>query len=203
MAKKTRRKTKRSPYNIPDEEDFKLREVDYEKFYKALDDEGRILPNKAATMLRSAIRQVWMRSPSKLAYLLKHAEPDMDPNTRTLWVYECEMCGGKFKKADIELDHIHGEHKLTDPSDFNEYFDKILNAPWSEMQKLCIPCHAIKTHAERYGLTIEEATKEKEVLRKLDQTVAEQKKELIKAGYKTTEVSNDKKRRQCYKDLLS
>ena len=79
---KGRRTTKRNPYNIPDEQDLELLRGDLEGFQKKLDEEGRLLPKHAGTMLRSAIRQVWMRAPNKLAFLLERQVPDTDPNNR-------------------------------------------------------------------------------------------------------------------------
>lgn len=162
---KGRRTTKRDPYNIPDEQDLELLRGDLEGFQKKLDEEGRLLPKHAGTMLRSAIRQVWMRAPNKLAFLLERQVPDTDPNNRRLWKYQCEMCGEWFGKKEVEVDHKKGNHSLITPEDFPEYYEKILNAPHSALQLLCIHCHEFKTYAERYDLTLEEAKMEKEVVK--------------------------------------
>lgn len=148
---------KRNKHNIPDSIDLKLLQEDLEKFKSKLDSEGRLTDKAAATMLRSAIRQVWMRAPNKLAFLLERQIPDVDVNTRRRWKFKCEMCEGWFSKSDVEVDHIKGNHSLKSPHDFPSYYDNILNAKPEEMQLACKPCHENKTYAESLGIDIEEA----------------------------------------------
>lgn len=192
---------KRELYNVPDDIDLKLLQEDLEGFQKKLDEEGKLLPKHAGTMLRSAIRQVWMRAPNKLAFLLERQEPDYDPKTRRRWKYKCEMCEDYFGKSEVEVDHIEGEHQLVTPDDFPEYYTNILNAPHRAMQLLCIPCHEVKTYAERYGLTIEEAQNEKEVIKFKNLKAKEQTEKLKELGLKAG--SNAEKRIEIYRAYVN
>lgn len=186
----------------PTEKEILKKKQDLEGFLKKLDDEGRIKENIAVSMLRSSIRQAWMRAPNKLAALLLAMEPDLDPNTRTKWLYRCAIYDKLYKLADVEVDHIEGEHSFKCAEDFQNYWDKVLMAPVSSLQVLSKEAHAIKTYAERYGLSWEEAESRKKVIAKGNQPVADQKKELISYGFKATEVSNAVKREAAYLQLL-
>jgi len=51
-------------------------------------------------------------------------------------------------------------------------------------------------------MDFESAKKEKLVIEKINQTVAKQKKELLAAGFKAADISNEEKRREAYRKLL-
>ena len=93
MPRKDRREgVKRVPYNVPDEIDLRLQQEDIDKHMKSLNEDGTFIPKKAAAMLRSGIRQVWMKAPNKLAFLLMNREPDYDENTKSRWKFKCNIC---------------------------------------------------------------------------------------------------------------
>ena len=173
-----------------------------EKFQKALQEDGSMSEKKLCTKIRSAIRQTWMHSDVKLAYLYSHTYPDKNPATRTKWLIDCEMCGKAFKQSDIQIDHKKGEHSLLTLKDVVPFATSILGVTADDLQCLCVPCHEARTYSERYHMSIEEAFAEKEVISKLKQTVAKQKAELKKVGYKPKDISNADKRRECYRKLL-
>lgn len=182
--------------------DISKRKKKLEQFKKGLEENGSMSEKKLCTKIRSAIRHVWLKSDVKLAYLYSHTYPDTNPNTRTKWLIDCAICGGSFKQSEIQIDHIVGEHSLLTLNDVVPFAKSILGVTHKDLRCLCINCHEIVTYAERYGMSLEEATKEKAVIAKLKQTVAKQKAELKKAGYKPTEISNADKRRECYRKLL-
>lgn len=189
---------------IPSKEDIRKKKEALEKHLKKLDEEGKIKEGTGISMLKSSIRQVWMRAPNKLAVLEQARIPDTDPTTKTKWLFKCAICGNYFKQADIEIDHKKGNHSFKQIEDFEYYWNNILNVPTSELQVLCKEtCHAIKTYMERYGGTWEEAKSMKEVINRLKQPVAKQKEELLAAGYKPAEISNKDKRRKCYEEILN
>jgi len=150
---------------VPIESDIIKYKGKLETHLKQLDEDGRVSENKLVSMLRSAIRQVWMYSPVKLAKLEQGRIPDLNPNTRTKWLWECEHCGELFKQADVEVDHKKGNWPFACINDFLAFYDNILRVKLDELQILCKPHHEIKTYAEKYGLTFEEAEKEKEVIK--------------------------------------
>ena len=54
---------------------------------------------EACNIMRTAVRRCWMRHPIKLLALDLNTEPDLDPNTRTIWKVKCDHCGEYFKKG--------------------------------------------------------------------------------------------------------
>lgn len=186
----------------PTKSEIAKKERDYHQHLKKLDEDGRIKDNLAITSLRSAIRKEWMRNPAKLAVLYEAMQPDMDNSTRTKWLFKCAVCNGLFKLADVEVDHIKGEHSLSCAEDFVEFYNNILRVKKSGLQVLCKDDHAIKTYSERYNVTWEEAVSKKKVIQKLNQTASEQKKELRSYGFKASEIANETLREKAYEQLL-
>ncbi len=182
--------------------DISKRKKKLESFKKGLNHDGSMSEKKMCTQIRSAIRGVWMKHPVKLAYLYSHTYPDKNPATRTKWLVDCEMCGGSFKQSEVQCDHIVGEHSLLTLEDVVPFAKSILGVTENDLRMLCIPCHEQVTYSERYGVSLEEAKKEKAVIAKLKQTVSKQKAELKRHGYKPKDISNAEKRRECYRKIL-
>lgn len=187
---------------VPSQSDLDKRKKALEQFNKHLDSEGRVTEKKLCSDLRSAIRQVWMKHPSKLSLLYKHTIPDMDDSTRTKWLIKCNECEQLFKLSDVEVNHKKGEHSLKTLDDLRGFAESILNVSHNDIEILCVSCHSIHTYSERYGVTLEEAKEMKNVIKKLNQKVTEQKKELLAAGFKKDQITNEDKRKECYIKLL-
>lgn len=188
---------------IPSKADISKRNKKLEQFKKQLDENGRMQENKLCTQIRSAIRKVWMSHAAKLAYLYERTIPDMDDSTRTKWLIKCECCDNLFKLNEVEVNHKKGENPLQTLDDVLPFAMSILGVSHEDLEVLCKECHAILTYSERYGVTFEEAKAEKAVIAKLKQTVVKQKAELKKAGYKDKDISNEEKRRNAFRELLS
>lgn len=186
---------------VPSKADIAKRQAKLNGMLKKLNEDGSMPESKLCTQLRSAVRQVWKMHDVKVSYLLKMSYPDMDDSTRTKWLVDCECCGEAFKTTDVQVDHIKGEHSLKTLEDLLPFAESILGVSHDDLQVVCVPCHTAITYSERYGVSLEDAFKEKVVIQKTNQTVAEQKKELSKYGYKGSEVSNDDKRRGLYRKL--
>lgn len=171
-------------------------------FEKGLDANGRMADKKLCTLLRSSVRQVWMKHPVKLAYLYSKTYPDKDPNTRTKWLIDCEMCEQPKKLSEIQCDHIEGEHSLLTLEDVVPFAKSILGVCAEDLRMLCVPCHEGVTYAARYNMTLEDAFKEKVVIAKCNIPVKVQKTQLLKAGYTNKDITNADKRRECWRELL-
>jgi hypothetical protein len=180
---------------IPSQADIEKRQANLAKFLKQIDPVTGKAPEKTMVqVVRSAIRQAWMKSPTKLAYLYQHTEADMDNNTRTKWKVRCEICGEHFKVNEVEIDHIRGNHSFTRVEDFEDYFNNILMVGFDDLQVLCKDgCHAIKTLSERLGITFEEAKVEKEVI---EICKTKKDKDFIKKNGLIPESNADKRRAQ-------
>jgi hypothetical protein len=100
------------------------------------------------------------------------------------------------------VNHRKGENQLLSFEDVLPFTKSILGVGYDDIEVLCKECHSIYTYSDRYGMTFEDAKKEKAIIAKTNQTVTVQKKELLAAGFKASEISNDEKRRECYRKLL-
>jgi len=187
---------------VPSKADIDKRKKALEGFKKKLDADGKASEKALCSAIRSAIRGVWMKHETKLAYLYERTVPDMNPNTRTKWLIQCECCGEMFKLGDVEINHRKGENQLLSFEDVLPFTKSILGVGFNDIEVLCKDCHSIQTYSERYGVSLEEAKLEKYVIQKINQTVAIQKKELLAYGYKASEVSNEEKRRDAYRQIL-
>lgn len=187
---------------IPTKAEIDKKHKEYTHNLSKLNDDGVLSSSWAVKTLHSAIRKEWMKSPTKLAVLYEAMHPDLNPKTRTKWLFRCAICNELFKGADVEVDHIKGEHSFLSIDDFRTYWDNILMVPKSGLQVLCKQDHAIKTYSERYNVSWSEAIKRKNLINKLNQPVNIQKKELQAAGFTSNMVSNEEKRTKCYIKLL-
>lgn len=164
--------------------DLDKRQKALDGFLRKLDSEGRVSEKAIMTDLRSAIRSVWMRHPTKLSLLYKNTIVDDNPSTRTKWLFPCAICKGEFKGADVEVDHIFGENSLKSLDDLREFVEKILWVRWEDLRILCKPCHGYETYSERYGVTFEQAKKEKVVIEFKKLPAPQQRKWLVQNGIK-------------------
>lgn len=184
---------------VPSAADIKKRKAALDGFLKQIDPvTGKSQEKKMVQAVRGAIRQSWMKSPTKLAYLYMKTIPDMDPSTRTKWLVECECCKQRFKITDVEVDHIKGCNSFTRLEDFEEYFDSILMVGFDGLQILCKDrCHAAKTLSEKLGISFDEALVEKEVIAicKGDEKAWLKSKGIVPAG-------NAKLRREQVREVL-
>jgi hypothetical protein len=187
---------------VPSKADIAKRKKKLDTWLKGLEEDGSMSEKKLCTLLRSSVRQVWMKHPVKLSYLYSKTYPDMNNATRTKWLIDCEHCKKAFKTSEVQVDHVVGEHSLKSLEDVVPFATSILGVSHEDLRILCVSCHEICTYSERYGISIEAATEEKKVIAKTKQTVAKQKAELKKLGYKPAEYSNEEKRRSLYRELL-
>lgn len=175
MARKIGRKKgvnnspkRQGPYNVPNQEDFDKLQRDIEKFEKSLSEDGRPKPltvNQYKQIIRSAVRERWMRSPAKLAFLHKSLVPDYDIETRRRFKCQCNMCKCWFTKTSIEIDHIEQEQQFIEVEDGFQWASSILNAGGEQdLQTLCTFCHEIKSHMDRTGYTYNEAVWDKKAI---------------------------------------
>lgn len=152
---------------LPTQADIKKREDKLKEFMKKLNEDGSPQEKDVVAVVRSAIRQAWMKSDVKLAYLYSKTIPDMDETTRTKWLVRCEICQRFFKISDIEIDHKHTGNKFpfTKVEHFQDYFDNILMVSFDDLQVLCKEDHLTKTLAEKLDISFESAKIEREVIK--------------------------------------
>jgi hypothetical protein len=108
--------------------------------------------NLAKGLMRDAVRDKWLYTPTKLAFLLRSREQDTDPTTRRKWKYKCAICGKYFGLPDVNADHVKGEIPFTEWGQAQQYASSILDVTFDDLQILCIPDHRTKTRCESLGL---------------------------------------------------
>jgi len=181
--------------------DLDKRKKSLDGFLKKLDKDGRASEKQLLSDLRSAIKAIWMRHPTKLSLLYKNTVVDDDPKSRTKWLFPCNICKGLFKGADIQCDHKIGENSLLSFSDIEVFAKSILGVSWDDLQLLCVECHSYKTYSERYGVSFEQAKALKDVIAVTKLTAAKQKKWLSERGVKPA--SNQNGRTKQITDVLN
>lgn len=186
----------------PSQEDIKKREAKLQQFLKQIDPEtGRSSERKMLTAVRGAIRQSWMKSPTKLAYLYMKTVPDMDDSTRTKWKIQCECCGDWFKLNQIQIDHVQGNNSFTKIEDFESYFNSILMVGFDGLQALCADtCHPLKTLSESLNISLQDAKIEREVIALCKLKAAQQDQWLKQHGITTAK--NPASRRDAIRQVL-
>ena len=139
-----------------------------------------IWATKAAFMsfLRGGIRRaLWNRSPIKLEFIKKNRIRIDNPNPRgrveKVWGAICSVCGGQFSLKDTEIDHRVGNHSLKDLDDLQPFIEGIVCVSESMLSFCCKPCHKCKSHAEKMGISFDEAFAEKEAIK-----IVKEKKDL-------------------------
>lgn len=194
---------------VPSPEDLKKREQKLVQFKKRVAPDGKPYEKHVISVVRSAIRSAWMKSDVKLAFMYGKTIPDMDPNTRTKWLYKCEICENMFRENEIEIDHCEGHHVFTKLEEFENYFNRILMVSADDLQILCkdnpkkkhIGCHSYKTLSESHGLTFDEAKIEKQVIEICKGKASDIDKWLLTRG--VTCAKNKDARRAAVREALS
>lgn len=163
----------------------------------------RATEKSLCAIIRSNIRQSWMMHPVRLLKLEETRLYDMDTNTRTKFLWQCECCLNKFKGPDVQTDHRIGNHTCKTFDDVESYARAIMDVTTAELQILCKSCHLNKTYSEKHGVSIEYAKLEREVIDwvKPSNTSVEKQKKLLTAN--NLPCNNGPARRDSYRKLIT
>ena len=131
---------------------------------------------KFMAWVRGGIRKgLWNKSPVKLQYMDSKTFKIENTNPRSMKAHpfvkasQCEICGVVEKlvvnkKNYFEVDHINGNSSLRSMDDVRNFIDSMIMVTFDDLQIVCKECHAIKTLAERKGISFEEAALDKKVI---------------------------------------
>lgn len=144
--------------------------------------------------LRGAMRRAWARHPIKHAYKLKHriraplGRITKSNPTGEVWCARCEQCDVVVRESESQVDHIVSAGSFKGWDDFEQWMYRLMHINFDSIQVVCKSCHQIITHAERYGMSFEEAKLAKEVIAFGNLTAREQKVvlEIYKLSIKAT-----------------
>ena len=142
-----------------------------------------IWKTKAAffSWLRGQLRRaLWERYPPKLKFKNENCHtPPKGMQTKAKSGAYCALSGQWTGKSQLEVDHIVGNVSLNDWDDFVPFCQHLLTTT-NKMQLVSKEAHKIKSYAERYNITFEEAIIEKKVIAFNKLSVNEQREELEK-----------------------
>lgn len=139
------------------------------------------------SFIRGGIRRhLWAKNPIKLSLLKDRRIRIINPNVKgrkahpTVWGFVCEQCQKEVSK--VEVDHRTGEYSLRKVSDIQSFVEGIVFVKKEDLAILCKPCHKIKTHSERSGLSLEDAAIDKEAIAICKGSAAEVKAWIVSKG---------------------
>lgn len=157
--------------------------------------------------IRGGLRKgLWNRHPVKLKFLNDNRKkiPNPRPNPargrEEVWGAECALTGEVKVLSEIEVDHKTGNSKLTTLQDLESFITAIVLVTADDLQLVSKEAHKIKSHAEKMGLTFEEAKAEKEAI-----LIGKQKKdkEWLSIRGITPESSAPKRRKQIVEAIIN
>ena len=111
----------------------------------------------------------------------------------------CDLCKGTFKPSEVEVDHIQGNHSLKSMEDLQKFVQSIIETDMEGLQIACKDCHKTKSHAEKKGISFNEAKAEKIAI-----ALVKSKKDkewLLERGI-TPDSTGAKRRKQIEKEVL-
>ncbi len=116
-------------------------------------------------MIRSSLKEDTKYWKPKLRYKNERCRPYTGTNKTIKEEGQCEHCDKWFAKSALQVDHKDPCGSLNELDDMKDFTLRTFMETQDAWQLLCKPCHEIKTYAERYGVTEEQATiRKKEIL---------------------------------------
>lgn len=111
--------------------------------------------------IRGGLRRLWSRHPARTELKNRNRKKLPNEKGRDVWHNQCAICEEWKKSAEVEVDHIIPNPPFTELEHIHDYTKNLLTTGWEGLQLICKPCHKIKTYAERYGCTFEQAKERK------------------------------------------
>lgn len=132
---------------------------------KPWEEEGVPFKTEAAfwAWVKGVLRKGWSRHPIKVQYIqsLRYKAPLGKKTKRNLeglvWAVDCECCGKPTPQNKTQCDHIHASKQERWYDDIDAFVHRMYYVTFEDIQALCIPCHEIKTEADKQDCSFEEA----------------------------------------------
>ncbi len=161
--------------------------------------------------VKGVLRRGWSKHPIKIEFIKMNRIRIPNPNPKGkvshVWGGKCMRCGGLFVEKDMEVDHLGGTAQLTSEDMLSGCLKKLLVVCFADLEWLCKPCHSVRSYAQRYGGTEQEAIIAKEAIRFSKLSASEQIKLLQECvGEANIEASRTKtaaKRKEYYLCMLN
>lgn len=157
--------------------------------------------------VRGGIRRaLWEKHPVKLRFIYKNRIRIDNPNPKgklkEVWGGICSFCNEAFPQNALQVDHKEGGHSLRHIEDLQTFVEGIVLVEEDDLQFACKPCHAIKSYAERCGISMEEARARKDVISISKLPAKDVLTWLQQKGYSGPKPSNAKARRSAIEHVL-
>ena len=140
-----------------------------------LEQHSHIWKSESAFMswLRGGIRRsLWNRHPVKLEFIKLNRVKIPNPNPRgkvaKVWGGVCALTGETHVIANLEVDHIQGNHSLRCVEDIQKFVEAISLITLDDLQFVSKEAHKIKSYAEKQGVDFDTARAEKEAKQLVD-----------------------------------
>ena len=153
--------------------------MDDETLREMLSEMSHVWKTESAFMswIRGGVRRsLWSKHPVKLEFIKRNRIKIPNPNPKgkvaEVWGGVCSLTGDVHILANLEVDHITGNHSLRVLSDIENFIKGIVLITLDDLQFVSKEAHKIKSYAEKQGISFEEAKIEKEVIE-----IIKQKKE--------------------------
>lgn len=136
--------------------------------------------------LRGKSRQIWSDYPPRMDFKRSKLIPNFDGSNlvsgRVKSIGQCQICNCWFANSNLQVDHKTQAGSIGNNWEgyFSWFYD--LLADVNNMQLVCVPCHKIKSHADRLGVSFEEAALKKKVIAFSKLPESEQKSILSERG---------------------
>lgn len=155
--------------------------------------------------MRGGIRAgLWNKNPIKLEFLkekrVRIKNPKPTGRTAEVWGQHCVLCDQDIPTTEAQVDHISGKNSLKTLDDIQDFILSIATISKDDLQIVCKPCHKIKSHAEKEGISFEQARLEKQVISLCKNTAQWQNTWLTERG--CVPASNAPARRKQIKEVL-
>lgn len=159
--------------------------------------------------LRGQLRRIWADNPlrkewkkQQLRPVTKEEKSAKKFHTSTKNVGQCYLCKKWFAGSKLECDHVQESNGCYDFETAEQFLWHCGADDPSNWALACKPCHKIKSYADKQGISFEDAKVEKEVIALTKKSIADQKKLLSFHGFQEEDMSNNDKRRDCFRELI-
>ena len=121
--------------------------------------------------VRGVLRKGWSKHPLKITYIhlnrkrIANPKPRHAPQHALVWGMTCQVCMKDHVQGNIEIDHKGESGTFTTMSEIQAYAEHLYMVTYDDLQSVCKECHKIINHSQRHGVSFDDASILKEVIR--------------------------------------
>lgn len=103
---------------------------------------------KRFNTLRYMFERLWITDPERAAAWVQNRRVNQSDNKRLKYEHQCNHCKQWFPQKELQMDHIIPRGRFQSEQDWG--FVERTYCYREGLQKLCKPCHQIKSNRENY-----------------------------------------------------